>query len=248
VLLSAIGGSGTHWLMAALERRLRVARKPDNLFRINYHELCPNISTCSHLVGGRTREEIARCWPDQQRQHSEEFVRRSGGYRWTGGPWLEPGIVDYLDWMAGQDSYVFMSGTLSELGLLSRYAVPGVVMVVRDPVQVLLSWAKPYRHGDVVDHLGGITSRSTLDFIATRWNRHASEALRLHEIGLLAGVIRFEHASEDAARLGLDWVFDGFDPRRRNDANEVSAEATTYLYGATEAARNSVYALGAALR
>ena len=218
-VLATIGGSGSHRLMEALGSRLRVADKPDNVLRPNYHTLW-----------------AGRFGTDQGR-----FVDRSLGFEWKAGPWLESGFVDFMRWVDTQQSYALVSGTFAELGLFSRHRVPGVIFIVRDPVQTLLSWAKPYRHGDVVDYLGGPNSPACLEFIASRWNRHAAEALRLRHLGILGGLIRFETAPADAARLGLEWAFDDFCVDRRSRPDELTSESIEYLDRTTREARAELY-------
>jgi hypothetical protein len=184
-----------------------------------------------------------RCWAGRFGLDEGTFVDRSLGYDWQAGPWLEDGFVDYMRWVAEQEDYALVSGTFAELGLFSRHRIPGVIFISRSAVQAALSWAKPYRHGDVVDYLGGLSSPAFLDFFAQRWNAHAREAVRLAELGLLGGVIRFEQAPTDAEKLGLGWAFADFVPERSTPTDAFKPEALRHLERATAVLAREVAAL-----
>lgn len=221
LVIATIGGSGSHRLMASLATTYRVANKPDNTLRMNYHRL----------------------WAGRFGLDEGTFTDRSLGYEWPAGPWLEDGFADYMAWVDRQQSYALVSGTFSELGLFSAHQIPGVIFLFRSPVQALLSWAKPYRHGDVVDYLGGIDSPASLDFFAARWNAHAREAVRLQRLGILGGAIRFEQAPTDAARLGLGWAFADFVADRSTPEAALAAGSIDHLTRATAHMAEEVAAL-----
>jgi hypothetical protein len=208
-IVATIGGSGSHRLIEALSIRFPVAAKPDNVFRINHHELCPVGLDCPHT------HRRSDPWYRNRSLILDEFAELSGGYVWHSGPLLGDGLPDYVAWARCQRHAVVL-GTAGELGLLSEHRVSEVVVLLRDPVQVLLSWGKPYRHGHLVDAMGGLNHETTLDYIATRVVRLATEARRLQGLGLLRGVIRFEHAQSDADQLGLGWAFEDFEDHRSN--------------------------------
>jgi hypothetical protein len=204
-LFSSIGGSGSSYLISRLERRHEVGRRPDSVFRRDYPEL---------------REGSVADDP-------RGFEERAHGYRIPPGATLEqvlPGYVEHL--RRRRRTAVF--NTAAGLGLFSRLGIDGVVFLVRHPLHAFASWAKPERHGDLVDGLGGVADERALAYFARRWNAVAAEIRRLDAAGLLGGVVRYEQAREDARPLRLRWVFARLDGSRRN-ADVLPAGVETRL-------------------
>ena len=195
LLFSAMGGSGSTYLVRNLPRLFaEVGNKPDNAFRPRYPQL----------------------WACDFGTDQGDFHARAGGKFNSSGSCLEEVLPLYLEYLRDDPFRTAVFGTAAELGLLSALQVPKVVFLVRHPLDGYASWSKPQRHGDVIDALGGIDSPRAIRFYADRWVRVTDEILRLHELRLLGGVIRFEHAHYDASMLGLSQVFQGFDCNKRN--------------------------------
>jgi hypothetical protein len=102
------------------------------------------------------------------------------------------------------------------MGLFSMLNIGDIVGLLRDPVSAYVSWAKPQRHGVVVEHLGGLDEIRAIDFYVDRWCRFVEEVIRLERKGLLRGIIRYEAAPEDSRRLGLAHFYQAFVCGRTN--------------------------------
>jgi hypothetical protein len=193
-LFSSIGGSGSTYLISRLERRYEVGRRPDSVFRRDYPEL---------------REGTVADDP-------RDFEERAHGYRIAPGATLEQVLPGYVEHLRRRRRRTAVFNTAAELGLFSQLGIDGVVFLVRHPLHAFASWAKPERHGDLVDGLGGVAGERAPAYFARRWNAVAAEIRRLEAAGLLGGVVRYERSREDARPLGLRWVFARLDGSRRN--------------------------------
>lgn len=192
---SAVGGSGSTFLVRNLARRYgEVGNKPDNAFRPHYPEL----------------------WSGNFNLDQGTFEERAGGTFTPTGSSLEDILPEYIEYLRDDPFRTVVFGTAAELGLLSAMRVPKIVFLVRHPLHAFASWAKPERHGDVIDDLGGVNARGAIEFFARRWKRATDELIRLADLDLLGGVIRYEHAHSDAAALDLGQVFADFDATKRN--------------------------------
>jgi hypothetical protein len=186
-VFAAIGGSASTYLIHSLKRRYDVGAKPDTTFK-----------------------DLPAA------DHARQFERLSGGYRIPSGATLADILPGYLAYLAAGEHRTAVFNTCAELGLFSRLEVSHVVFLVRHPLHAYVSWGKPERHGRALDALGGLRSERAVRRYADRWCATIDEMRRLREMGLLGGLIRFERAAADAAPLGLSWIFDRFDPSRRN--------------------------------
>jgi hypothetical protein len=192
-LFASTGGSGSTYLIRALSRRFRVGDRPDTVFRMDYPEL---------------REATVPA-------DRSMFEQLAHGYRISPEATLEEVLPRYVKHLRRRFWRTAVFNTAAELGLFSELEIPGVVFLVRHPLHALASWAKPERHGALVDGLGGVADERALRHFARRWNAVAAEIRRLDRLELLGGVVRFEHAAADARPLGLGWAFSGLDSSRR---------------------------------
>lgn len=193
-VFSSMGGSGSSYLISALSRRCEVGRRPDSFFRRDYPEL---------------REGTVA---DDRRT----FEERAHGYRIAPGATLEDVLPGYVEYLRRKRRRTAVFNTAAELGLFSKLGIGDVVFLVRHPLHAFASWAKPERHGDLVDGLGGVGDERALLYFARRWNAVAAEIRRLDALGLLGGTVRYEYAAADARPLRLRWVFARLDSSRRN--------------------------------
>jgi len=141
------------------------------------------------------------------------FAQLAHGYRPPPNATLEEVLPRYVRHLGRRRTAVF--NTAAELGLFSRLEIPNVVFLVRHPLHALGSWAKPERHGELVDRLGGVAGDRALA-TSPGAGMVAAEIGRLESRGLLGGVVRYEFAAADARPLGLGWVVAGLDSSRRN--------------------------------
>ena len=194
-VFSAIGGSGSRYLIERLSLRYCVGDKPDTVFR----------PRTAHLRIGNVNA------------NQGSFEQRSLGFQVEDGETLESVLPKYLAFIAERPHCTAVLNTSAELGLLSQLGVDNVVFLVRHPLHAYVSWGKPIRHGDAVEYLGGRDSDRALQFYGRRWNNFTDEVLRMSERGILGGLVRYEHARRDTAEdEHLEWVFAEFDSSRRN--------------------------------
>src|SRR4051794_31767262 len=129
-IFSALGGGGSTYLVRSLARRYDVGNKPDTVFRPDYREL--RIGTVNVKQG--------------------VLEERTGGYLPPQRASLEAFLTQYLEFLRASPRRTAVFNTCAELGLFSKYHVEGVVFLVRHPLHSYVSWAKPERHGDAVQH------------------------------------------------------------------------------------------------
>jgi hypothetical protein len=195
-VFAAIGGSGSTYLIRSLMRRYDVGAKPDTVFRSPVPPP-PDRPSTDGLIGD-----------------ANLFAELSGGCRIAPGATLREVLPGYLEFVRSVGHRTAVFNTCAELGLFSDLAVHDVVFLARHPLRAYLSWAKPERHGPVLDRWGGVLSEPAIRYYATRWAAMVDEMSRLEQMGILGGLIRFERARADATPLGLAWIFDRFDERR----------------------------------
>lgn len=193
-LFSSTGGSGSTYLIRSLSRRYQVGRRPDTVFRMDYPEL--------------REATVPADW--------SMFAGLANGYRIPPESTLEEVLPAYVEYLRRRFWRTAVFNTAAELGLFSAQEIPDVVFLVRHPLHALASWAKPERHGKLVDGLGGVGDERALRHFARRWNAVVAEIRRLDGLRLLGGVVRFEYAVADARPLGLRWVFSRLDSSRRS--------------------------------
>lgn len=189
-IFSAIGGSGSSYLINVLSRRYVVGDKPDTVF--------------SNSINGLKVDQGT-------------FEERSNGFKTLPGETLEDLLPRYVTHLRNAPSHTAVFNLAAQRGLFSKLAILGVVFLVRHPLHAYVSWSKPERHKQYVDSFGGVNSMGAVRFYANRWRAVVAECLRLREANILGGLVRFEHAHVDASVINdLAWVFDGFDSSKRN--------------------------------
>ena len=216
-LFATMGGSGSNYLTQRLATRLDVGNKPDTIFRPFIPEL---------RIGNLNAKQ--GIWSE-----------RTPGFPRVPGESIDAFLVRYVGFLRESDCGTAVFNTCAELGLFSKYAVQNVVFLIRHPLHAYASWSKPERHGEIIDHLGGINAEPAVQMFMRRWNRTVTEAIRLRHMGILGGLVRYESAREDASKLpGLEWVFSEFDSSKRNwgyvssQAEELAREITRHVFDA----------------
>ncbi len=216
---SAVGGSGSPFLVRSLLKwNGEVGDKPDNAFRPNY----------------------AALWSGDFNLDQGTFEGRAGGSFVPAGFTLEEILPECIEQLRDDPCRTVVFGTPAELGLLSAMRVSKVVFLGRHPLHAYALWAKPERHGDVIDVLGGVNAPIAAEFSTQRWTRATDELIRLADLGILGGVVRYEHAHSDAASFGLGHVFEDFDATKRNHG-VLSAAAVDMLRHITQANFERIY-------
>jgi|SRR6185369_20525 len=202
-LYSAIGGSGSTYLIKVLSRRYVVGDKPDTVFR--------------NVINGVLVDQGT-------------FETRSQGFRPEPGETLEVLLPRYVTYLRSSSNRTAVFNLAAQLGLFSKLGIGGVVFLVRHPLHAYGSWGKPERHKRYVDLLGGLNSTSAVEFYAARWRAVVEECLTLQQAGILGGMVRFEFAKQEANQIpGLSWLFEEFDCTKRN-FGMLSTEAEQEMY------------------
>lgn len=195
-VFSAIGGSGSNYLIKTLSDKYEVGNKPDTVFR-------PKI----------TKLRIGNLNINQG-----TFIERSKGFYVDENASLIEILPKYIQYLKESPNRTAVFNTCAEIGLFSYFGIQNVIFLIRHPFHSYISWSKPERHGDVVNYLGGINSHKAVEFWATRWNNFSNEILKLKSQNILGGLIRFEYALADSKNIsGISGVFSNFDSSLRND-------------------------------
>lgn len=193
-LFSSVGGQGSRHLISALRTRRHVGDKPDNALW----------QSLPGAVG-------AGFTPDQG-----SFLERSGAAEMGSQHNLFDTFPRYIRWLRAKPERTAVFGLSAEFGLFSLFRVPHVAFLVRDPVDAYVSWAKPERHGDMIEAMGGLESAQAIDYYGTRWLRATLEYVQLRELDLAPHLIRYEQARTDAETIGYGWAFRDFRSDRTN--------------------------------
>ncbi len=218
-IFTAIGGSGSNYLIRALATRYEVAVKPDAVFR----SLDKRLTEYERGIDQGT------------------FAERAHGYQISEGAALKDVLPDYVAYLRADSARTAVFNTAAELSLFSALRIPDVVFLIRHPLHAYVSWAKPGRHADIIADLGGLCSPRSIDYYTDRWNAFTDELIRMGNLSLLGGLIRYEFAKTDAESLSLDWAFSDFDSGRRNHGVLPSA-SEDYLRQRVWSRFASVYA------
>jgi hypothetical protein len=132
---------------------------------------------------------------------------------------LAVNLLNYFAFLGSNGSACVLRATSLE-GLLNDNGVRDVVFLIRDPVQSYLSFAKPERHKNIIDKLGGVEGADAIAFWCWSWNSLAGEYLKAKSNNLDPVLVRYELVEADTAQLEspfLKKVFGTFSPKR----NEV---------------------------
>jgi len=195
-IFSCMGGSASTYIINTLARVYDVGNKPDTVFRPLIDEL---------RIGDINKNQGS-------------FYKRSNGYAINDSMRLQDILPKYISYLRESDKRTAVFNTCAELGLFSSLDIENVVFIVRHPLHAYVSWAKPERHGDIINFLGGINSKKAIIFWSNRWIKFTDEILKLQHKGILGGVIRFEYAQADVNNFNeLSWIFESFDTTRRNN-------------------------------
>lgn len=209
----AVGGTGSRFLLESmLTQSIEVGDKPDYVFR-----------------RGIPGWSIPGLWPNPK-----SFSDRAYGFAPTVTNDAAKTLIEYITYLRADRSRTAIFNTFPEMGLFSKLKIGGVVGLLRDPLSAYVSWAKPERHGTVVECLGGLNDIRAIDFYIDRWCRLVREILRLERKGLLRGIIRYESAPEDAACLGLAHFYLDF-VRGRTNLGVAQPETEEYVWCRTHA-------------
>jgi hypothetical protein len=194
-LFAAIGGCGSTYLIRKLRERYRVDDKPDTVYR---------------PLMGETRIGSVNA-------SQGTLADRAPGFPAIAGESLENMFQRYVVFVRNDPLRTGVLNTVSEFALFSRCGIRDVVFLVRHPLHAYASWAKPERHGNVVEYLGGIQNVLPAKTYFERWRRFSDEALAVCNANLGGRIIRFEYARADASGdAELMWLFEEFDSSRRN--------------------------------
>ena len=206
-VFSAIGGSGSTHLVKTLSEKYVIGHKPDTVFRPLLEDL--RIDTLNSEQGS--------------------LAERAPGFSLIQDETIDAFLIRYIAYIRSSEKRTAVFNTCAELGLFSRHEISDVIFLVRHPLHAYVSWAKPERHGNIIDYLGGINSRTAVHFYAKRWNAVIKELLTLKEKNILGGVIRYEFASTDSQNiLEISWAFEDFDGTKRNHGM-LAEEGSRYL-------------------
>ena len=196
-IFAAVGGSGSTYIIRKLGLKYEVGDKPDTVFR-------PLISSTS--LGSLNRDQ-------------GNFVERSRGFEIDLGLGPREVFRQYLEYLKESEERTAVFNTLAELGLFSELKVTNVIFLLRHPLHAYISWAKPGRHGDIVEKMGGVGARRPIEYFANRWKRTVEEYQRLKRLRLSPRLVRYEHFYDDLGGVdGLSDLFNDFDSSRRNES------------------------------
>ncbi|HKP74208.1 MAG TPA: hypothetical protein VJT67_01640 [Longimicrobiaceae bacterium] len=209
-VFAAFGGSGSTELIRRLSSRYVVGNKPDAVF---FTQL------------GAVRIDQGT------------FAERSRGFSPPPGATLQQAVTAYCRWLAARPDHTAVFNTAAGEGVFSAAGIPDVVFLLRHPVHAYVSWAKPERHGSLLEQFGGVNSEPGVTWYARRWKLAAREYLRLRAARIPCALVRYEHAERDARSLPeLRAIFAGFDGGRRNpgvlrpELEELMFESVRIVY------------------
>jgi len=145
------------------------------------------------------------------------FEERSNGFNISKTETFDEIILRYIEYLRKHDDKTAVFNTAAEYGIFSKHWIKDVIFLIRHPLHAYVSWGKPERHKNIIDYLGGLNSSTAVEFYSKRWKGFTNECIKLDNLGILGGVIRFEFVHQDVKKIGgIEWVFDKFDPNKRN--------------------------------
>lgn len=210
-IFSAIGGCGSNYLIKTLSLKYEVGKKPDTIFR----------------------PRISKLKIEDRNIHQGSLSERAPGFPEIPDETIDSFLLRYIKFIRSSEKRTVVLNTCAELGLFSKYDITDVIFLIRHPLHAYASWAKPERHGDIIESLGGINSESAIKLYANRWNAVIDELLILRDRNLLGGLIRFEYAQNDINEIPeLLWLVNDFDHTKRN-YNYLSKTAERFLRNIT---------------
>jgi hypothetical protein len=217
-LFSVIGGSGSSFLIDSLEKcGYNVHKRPDNGWivpnkKIKKRPYQQEIKSYSEIPDKKTFKNF---------RLRTRNLDKSGGYKLDEAQTIESNLLLYVKELGGDERKTAIFNTAPMFEFFSQNKLPNFALLVRHPMHAYLSYAKPQRHLNVINDLGGLYSESSIRWFADLWNGFVSEYLRLSDSLL----IRFEYAKKDVSQdKELQKVFKDFDESKRNPCENSAAD------------------------
>ncbi|RZV43032.1 MAG: hypothetical protein EX269_13920, partial [Acidimicrobiales bacterium] len=163
-IYAARGGTGSSQTARVLRRSGRAFVRPDVAWMPPYADPAGSLlaANLAELHPAAEPSEVLMPSTDYDVTVSnyDVFSERCHG-RYAADPQrtIEQNLVGLCDWVRANDHFVVLNNS-SIQSLFSRNDIRSVVFLVRHPIDSLISWAKPERHGDTLELLGGQSSEA----------------------------------------------------------------------------------------
>jgi hypothetical protein len=218
-VFASYGGYGSSFLIKSLRKNgYAVGTRPDLAFR---H---PNDFTLQGKAYPYSKkikaEEVYQQFPKPG--NYRKFRKRSG-FKINLDITLERNLLNYLLFLHSKNKRAAVFSAAYRYKFFSRHQVRNVVFLVRQPMSAYLSYAKPQRHGHVINAMGGLYSEKSIKWFGEIWVALVSEYFRLRAANLAPVLIRFEYAKGDSKKPGLYGVFKDYDSTKKNYSKNKKA-------------------------
>lgn len=197
-VFSAIGGSGTTFLINALKKSYKVDEKPDTFF-VGEGE--------PHTPKKPPVHQFVRSLDDKPAKFARRAFRGRTGFAMDKAKTIEANMLDYVRHVQDDPRKTAVFNALAKWQFFSRNGIHNYVCVVRHPLQAFLSFTKEIRHAKLMEQYGGRSTNAAVDYYARGWNSVVSEFVKLRPH---SHYLRYEYLPEDAKSIGLN--FPGWKP------------------------------------